>query len=308
VTKKDEVKEVRKSHKIPTLRSCLQARKPELIQFLEKICTKKSPLFWYKKSKVKKAVTLVCHIDTAIGDSDRVWNSRTYQFDNVPIRRRILFDKKQGIFVGPDGLGADDRAGVFGVFRVYSSLPEELRPNLLFCDEEETGGHGARSAAKLLPELDESLFMVELDRRGHEDCVFYNKEPDEFVKYIEGFGFKKDTGTFSDISTLGREFNLCSTNLSVGYYNEHTRYETLYVSSLHQTIEKAIALVATATKAQKVWRLPAVVPVEKTFGGYGCHDWMQRSLGYGRHRQASAYTEEELKRYPYLRELQSYGN
>lgn len=298
------VKAVRRV-KMPTLRACLQARKPEVINFLEKFCTKGSDLFWYKKSKVKRAVTLVCHIDTSIGDVDRVWDNKAYKYVDTPIRRRIFFDKKQQVFLGPDGLGADDRAGLFGLLRVHAALPEELRPNLLFCDGEETGGHGAKAAAKKLPELQDSLFMVELDRRGINDCVFYNQEPTEFVKYIEDFGFKKDWGTFSDISHIGKEFGICTVNLSVGYFNEHTRYETLYCRFLNETIKKTIELVAHGMREQKEWRLPP--PVRATgfyrWGEeYGCRG-RQRQLGFGPNRKRTVYTEEEMERHPYLREL-----
>ena len=301
-----------KKVKIPTLRSCLQARKSEIITYLEKICTKKGDKFWYKKSKVANAVTLVCHIDTSIEDVDKVWNYKTQSFDNVTVRKRIFFDRQHGVFTGPDGLGGDDRAGVFGILRVYASLPPELKPNLLFCDEEERGGQGARDAARLLPELKESLMMVELDRRGVKDCVFYNSEPKEYVAYIESFGFKKDLGSFSDVSTLGREFNLCSTNLSVGYFNEHTRYETLYCRPLNATIEKAIKIVADATKSGKQWVLPKVEPVRSYLGsefddgGYwrGRGKRHQNALPFG--GKTRKYTEEELSRYPYLKELQEW--
>ena len=301
-----------KKVKIPTLRTCLQAKKSEIITYLEKICTKKGDKFWYKKSKVNNAVTLVCHVDTSIKDVEQVWNYKDNKYENVSIRKRVFFDRQYQVFTGPDGLGGDDRAGVFGILRVYASLPAELKPNLLFCDEEETGGHGARDAARLLPELKDSLMMIELDRRGVKDCVFYNSEPKEFVDYIESFGFKKDIGSFSDVSTLGSAFNICSTNLSVGFFNEHTRHETLYCKPLNATIEKTIKIVENATKAGKQWVLPKVETKKYTYdddldrGGY----WgrrgrrCQNALPFG--GRTRKYTEEELSRYPYLKELQEW--
>lgn len=304
---------MKKVVKIPTLTACLQARKPELITYLEKICTKKGDKFWFKKSKVAKAVTLVCHIDTAISDTDRVWNQKEMKYTETKIRRRIFFDRKLQAFCGPDGLGADDRAGVWGILRVYTSLPQELKPNLLFCDEEETGGKGARDAARLLPELKDSLFFIEIDRRGTNDCVFYNQESDDFVKYIESFGFKKEFGTFSDISHLGREFDLCGSNLSAGYFNEHTRHETLYCRPLNDTIFKTISLVANATKEGKIWTIPKAVPVKYNDSywdrqDYGCHSRYGRGLFDGKHRsRIPQYSKEELAMYPYLAELQAWS-
>ena len=300
---------MKKAIKIPTLRQCLQARKPEIITYLEKICTKKGEKFWFKKSKVEKAVTLVCHIDTAISDVDRVWNQKEMRYIETAIRRRIFFDRKLQAFCGPDGLGADDRAGVWGILRVYASLPPELKPNLLFCDEEESGGKGARDAARLLPELKDSLFFVELDRHGVEDCVFYNAEPDDFVKKIESFGFKKAFGTYSDISTLGREFDLCGANLSVGYFNEHTRYETLYCRELNDTIFKTISLVAHANKEAKVWKIPkAHIEKHNDRNNDWENNWYNGPFYGGRgRRRALNYTKEELAMYPYLAELQAWS-
>ena len=284
--------------KLPTLRDLLQARKSDVTTYLSRICNKKSETFWYKKSPVKKAVTLVCHVDTSIGDTDSYWDSKSGKYVTVKIKRRIFFDKHAQVFMGPDGLGGDDRAGVFGLLRVYSALPDELKPNLLFCDEEETGGRGAREAAKCLTELKDSLMLIELDRRGIKDCVFYNNEPKEFIDYVESFGFKKDFGTFSDISHIGKEVLLCSANLSVGYFNEHTRHETLYCSILNDTIKKTIELVSAATIAGKVWALPKEEPKKTSYwDGWNGRQRQLRGLG-------TVYTKEELERHPYLQEWQ----
>ena len=284
---------------LPTLRDLLQARKEDVTKYLSRICNKKSESFWYKKSPAQKAVTLVCHVDTAIGDTDSYWDNKAFKHVTAKVRRRIFFDKHAQVFLGPDGLGGDDRAGVFGLLRVYTSLPDELKPNLLFCDEEETGGKGARDAAKALTELKDSLMLIELDRRGIKDCVFYNDEPKEFTEYVESFGFKKEFGTFSDISHIGKETRLCSTNLSVGYFNEHTKHETLYCGILNDTIKKTIALVSNATKAGKSWTLPE--EEKKKTNYYGWYQGpRQRSLrGF-----KDVYTKEELERHPYLKEWQ----
>jgi hypothetical protein len=133
------------------------------------------------------------------------------------------------------------------------------------------------------------------------------------VDYIESHGFKKDYGTFSDVSTLGREFNLCTTNLSMGYYHEHTRHETLYCRIMNDTIQKTISLVAQANKDQKVWELPktAIKSHSRYLDDYGYGDgfgcggfYNQRKLKYG--RKKATYTEEELARYPYLRDLEAW--
>jgi hypothetical protein len=80
--------------------------------------------------------------------------------------------------------------------------------------------------------------MIELDRRGKNDCVFYDCCNREFIEYIEKFGFVEEWGSFSDISFLMGAWEICATNLSVGYLNEHSAIETLNAKDLFDTIEK----------------------------------------------------------------------
>jgi hypothetical protein len=68
------------------------------------------------------------------------------------------------------------------------------------------GGIGAWNASyDLYDQLQEYPFFVEIDRKGMGECVFYNYEHEEFIQYIESFGFREEYGIFSDISTLGQE-------------------------------------------------------------------------------------------------------
>jgi hypothetical protein len=159
--------------------------------------------------------------------------------DKLP--KKILLDETKGTLTSPTGLGADDRAGVFGILTLWENL--DVKPGLLLCDKEETGGLGAYSAAHdLFEELQKYPFYVELDRKGFGECVFYNDEHKEFVQFIESVGFKKEHGLFSDISILGRETKKCSVNLSVGYEKAHTKDEYLVLASLEHTIENALIL------------------------------------------------------------------
>lgn len=203
--------------------------------------------------KSDKRVILVAHID----------KSR----DNKEID--VLYDKKYQTYWSPQGLGADDRAGVYGILQVYGRLPAKMKPYLLFCDKEESGGIGAKEAAEDLKFLAKRIsFMIELDRKGMRDAVFYNNESSKFKKYIEKFGFEKTWGTYSDISTIGRAWKIASVNLSVGYFDQHTYYERLEYDLLRETIKDTELIVRDAAIAKKVWNLPKekpyVAPVHRT--------------------------------------------
>jgi len=277
---------------IPPVGWFLSSTRDEVVDYLAGACSKSGELWWYKESPVKSAVTLVAHVDT-VHDKWSKWDEKRHYdkekkcFVDVktqPARNKkaLFYDPKHRIFWSPDGLGADDRAGVFTILQIYNNSPGDAKPNLLFCDEEERGGAGAKAAVKDLVELADSLMFVELDRRGPNDCVFYNEEPKKFVDYIESFGFKKTFGSFSDVSIISRELCICGTNLSIGFEDEHLKHEHLYVNRMLATYKKTIKIVEDATKSGKKWELPKKKVVElATFADRGeyCQDWLDDFYG-----------------------------
>jgi putative aminopeptidase FrvX len=68
--------------------------------------------------------------------------------------------------MSPYGIGGDDRAGVYMIMQILKAA----RCHVLFCEDEETGGNGAREFTKssIHPEIH---YIVELDRRDTNDAV-----------------------------------------------------------------------------------------------------------------------------------------
>ncbi len=114
---------------------------------------------------------------------------------------------------------------------------------------------GANNNSPRLYDLSDANFLIELDRKNGNDCVFYNDEPERFIRYIEMFGFERSIGSRSDIQVLGDAWNLCSTNLSVGYYNAHTPNEYLVVNELLSTIEKVVRILKVNKRNPRRFRL-----------------------------------------------------
>jgi hypothetical protein len=85
-------------------------------------------------------------------------------------------------------------------------------------------------------------YVIQLDRRGADDCVFYDCDNSDFVDYVEKFGFTTAIGTFSDISVICPEWKVAGVNLSIGYQNEHSMSEILYVGQMLNTIDKVIKM------------------------------------------------------------------
>ncbi len=176
-----------------------------------------SPRYIYAIGEIP--IALVAHMDTV--------------FPSLP--QEIYYDVEQCVMWSPDGLGADDRAGVFSILKIIS---DGFRPHIIFTKDEEKGGLGAIALSKHKCPFDELKFIIELDRQGEQDCVFYDCNNPDFEEYIEDFGFETNWGTFSDISELCPAWGIAGVNLSVGYYDEHTYVERLDFNQLAATVNK----------------------------------------------------------------------
>ena len=172
-------------------------------------------------------IALVAHLDTV--------------FSTQPLKSDVFYDKEKNIIWARHGLGADDRLGVLGIIKILND--HKLRPSVIFTLGEEEGGIGAielaSSGACPIPNLQ---YMIELDRQGKDDCVFYDCDNEEFMKYVEKFGFITRKGTFSDITFLMEYWSVCGVNLSIGYLNEHTYWETANIDYFFETIEKVVSM------------------------------------------------------------------
>lgn len=175
----------------------------------------------YLHCKGTLPVALVAHLDT-VEEHNRQ-------------RAQLYYDPGKQVMFCPGYPGFDDKAGLYAIIKIVQS---GLKPHIYLCENEETSLNGAKSIAEQAPLRNYLKYFIELDRRGRNECVFYDCENPNFSKYITSFGFAHSSGTYSDISYICPSWGLAGVNLSVGYQNEHTPFETLHVSSLESTIEK----------------------------------------------------------------------
>jgi len=159
----------------------------------------------------------------------------------------IFFDREEDVIWSPQGLGADDRAGVYAILKIIES---GLRPHVIFTTDEETGGEGAIKITNdfLSCPFKDIRYFIELDRCGKEDCVFYSCDNQSFIEYIESFGFSTALGTFTDIVFLTEAWGIAGVNLSIGYYYEHTKTELLHSTYLLDTIDKVKEMLTQENK------------------------------------------------------------
>ena len=181
-------------------------------------------------------VMLVAHLDTV---------------HEEPVRD-ICFSADKNILMSPQGIGGDDRCGVFALVKIYQL--SKVKPWLLFCCNEEVGGLGAKKFClahqqlQLPREIDDLKFIIELDRKGSRDAVYYHCDNPDFEEYISGKGFKTAQGSFSDISVIAPELGIAAVNLSCGYYAAHTLHEYINRSKLERTIEKILDIINDVTR------------------------------------------------------------
>ena len=144
----------------------------------------------------------------------------------------IVNDRQQRILWSPTGIGGDDRCGVYAILKIC----EKFKPYVLFTTEEEVGGLGVKKFVEKHDNLPVN-FIIEIDRRGFNQVVFYECGNKDFQNYILSFGLDKQTGSYSDVSTLSTEFDIAGCNMSAGYYKEHTTTEHIVMEDLENTIK-----------------------------------------------------------------------
>lgn len=168
-------------------------------------------------------VLLVAHMDTV--------------HEHLP--RKFIRDKFKNTISSPDGIGGDDRCGIYMILE----LVKKYNCSVVFCEDEEIGGKGAEKFSEYMldfrsNEINDINYIVELDRKGSTDAVFYDCDNSDFEDFITQEYFKTSYGTFSDISYIAPFLAVAAVNLSSGYYNAHTKAEYVVTTEIDRIIEE----------------------------------------------------------------------
>ncbi len=182
-----------------------------------------------------------------IGDSPILWSCHTDTVHFSYGRQTIKYDSDTGIIALSNRsrrgkkrsakstcLGADDTAGVF---LMVSMLRQGIAGHYVFHYGEEIGGEGSSSLASLDPELiADARFAIALDRKGYSDVITHqglrtcsDAFADSLASQLNQSGLEfraSDRGLFTDTANYTDIIGEC-TNLSVGYFDQHTNRETL---------------------------------------------------------------------------------
>lgn len=220
-----------------------------------------------KQSTVKKFVTnelLEYYNDVYTGDGF-VFAKGTYpvllvaHMDTVhkEVVKKIKYDGP--VISSPQGIGGDDRCGIYLILE----LIKEYRCSVVFTEDEECGCIGAGKFTKSeCSDMCENIkYIVEFDRRGNKDAVFYQCDNPDFEKFVQSTGyFKKAWGSCSDISIIAPALKIAAVNLSSGYHSEHTKNETINLVEVQTILEEAKKLIALEVEEPYIY-------IEKSYGG-----------------------------------------
>lgn len=148
-----------------------------------------------------------------------------------------LYDKKQDIFHVLGGCTLDDRLGIYGIMKI---IERGYRPHVLITTAEESGCLGAGELITRFPHCPfrNVKFIIELDRQGEKDCVFYSCGNNIFKKYIQTFGFEEAQGTYTDCKVIGEAWDIAAVNFSIGYLYEHSAVEYGRLEWTQNTIDR----------------------------------------------------------------------
>ena len=184
-------------------------------------------------------VLLVAHLDTVHPEPPEI----------------ICYSKDGRYMMSPQGIGGDDRAGVYMILQIL----RQAKCHVLFCEDEECGGRGASAFTKsgILPDVN---YIVELDRKGENDAVYYGCDNRAFREYVAEFGFREAFGSFSDISILAPYLKTAVVNLSTDYYNAHRNHKLIDTQVMSTNTDWVIEMVMTPTEHYPYRTKPAKQP------------------------------------------------
>ena len=204
----------------------------------------------------KFPVLLVAHLDTV----------------HKELPKTIEYNRDTDTISSPEGIGGDDRCGVYMILEIV----KQYNCSVLFCEDEEIGGIGAEKFAKTrFAQKLKFNYIIEFDRRGSKDAVFYDCDNPDFEHFITDSYYKTALGSFSDISVIAPVLGCAAVNLSCGYYNAHTTNEFVVLSEMERSIYEACLILDKTTEDDKFEYIEAVYEYGSGwFDGFG-------PIGYG---------------------------
>jgi hypothetical protein len=143
--------------------------------------------------------------------------------DTVHLFSPQTIQKHKSRLSAKEGLGGDDRNGCWLIRQMMLKRPADFIFALF--DLEERGCVGSQ-ALDVMPLLDIVSVFIGLDRKGKNELALYGYENMDMLAVLEEIeGYHITFGTVTDVAILSEKTGICCFNLSVGYYQQHSKKE-----------------------------------------------------------------------------------
>ena len=234
---------------------------------------------------------------TVDNGGDTCFTSHTDTVNNKVGQNALTLDKKGIVRVAGGGvLGADDGAGMYVMIRMILAGKRGL---YVFFATEEQGRIG--SASYTMP--DHIKKCVSFDRKGYDNLITHQMSEvgcsaafaDAFIAQFD-LPYKKDpTGSFTDSYSFFETVSECI-NLSVGYFDQHTKNESLDTVFLEKLVDACISMDWESLPAKRdpqVYRFTVDYP----YGNKSYGDWSNYTPNISKYKHD--YFKETMEDFVY---------
>lgn len=209
--------------------------------------------------------------------------------------KQIVYEDSGDKISSPQGIGGDDRCGVYMILNII----KDYNCSVLFTEDEEIGCIGAKKFIQALSkkeiEIAKVNYMIELDRKGDKDAIFYECDNPEFENFIlQDDDWQYAHGSYTDIVELEPEIGVAGVNFSCGYYNAHTTDEYVIISEMNANIDKVKRLLARTTDDDWFEFIEAERDLYAYDYNYGYADYELKAYYISAFGKNGKYIEEEL--------------
>lgn len=260
---------------------------------------------------------LSAHVDTV-----------QFQLDNEIFKSIKVFEiidkktksEKRIISSGRTVIGGDDKCGVFIILEMLKNgFKDEI--NFVFSVSEESGGYGINYFLNNnFDEVKKLPYGLVLDRKGNEDIIctnnFYGVKEfeDILIKIGKDFGYSKATGLFSDANYLSKAIS-CA-NLSVGYYQPHSKNEYIVLDDLEKAYDFTSRIVLNVKEKFEVNKLagnsryslyfPYMFDFDNAAVNFDANDFLQEIDDNSNNKRKCTLCSSETGSMTYLYSLSGY--
>ena len=173
--------------------------------------------------------TMVCHTDTV---------HAIEKAKIIPIEVEGNIVAFNSTTMEQHGTGGDDKVGIHITIQLLKTQPNM---KAVFFLDEEVGCVGSSKAN--MDFFDDSIFVLQCDRRGYSDFVnkisgtkLYEKNFQKEIKDIlKKYKRTETNGGMTDVLEIAYQTKLSVANMSCGYYNPHTENEYINIQDVINT-------------------------------------------------------------------------